>query len=104
LTSNQAVGGASMQIPVSGVPEWGGGVAEGGAAYVLGAVTFTGGSITDNQAVGGEGKQGKGGAARGGGLAQALSSTAAVKLRNVSVSRNTAQGGGTETPVQAALH
>lgn len=79
-----------------------GGACEGGGAYVVGEIRWSAGSIKSNTATGGDG-DGGGGSARGGALAQAVTSTAAVTLIDTNFAENHARGGNLNARKTAGL-
>ncbi|HEY6561924.1 MAG TPA: choice-of-anchor Q domain-containing protein [Polyangiaceae bacterium] len=98
ITLNTARGGTGATPSPPDAVASSGGAAEGGGAYVLGAIRIDGGLIGQNAAYGGDGGtsvvvKGGGGSVRGGGIAQAATSTAAVHLTGVTLSTNIAEGG-----------
>ncbi len=86
ITGNVASGGAS-DLGATPLHCCGGSV-EGGGAFVVGAISLTGGLVSDNVALGAVG-----GHARGGGIAQGGGSISPVTLSGVTFSGNLAQGG-----------
>lgn len=99
LSSNVAVGGNGEYTPIAEGLASAGGSAEGAAAYVVGAVVIRGGSMQGNRAEAGTGGDaarypGLAGSARGGAIAQAETSTAAVVLENTYIADNHAFAGG----------
>jgi hypothetical protein len=112
LSANAVHGGAGGDTAPGSTRTGGaGGAAEGGGVYVVGAVVTAGGLLSANTATGGIGGAadgtlfapddtvaalypgGAGGAARGGAVAQATSSSAPVGLAGVRTSANVASGG-----------
>lgn len=98
ISSNTAAGGTGADAPASGAQSAAGGNAEGGGAYVVGAIWMKRGAVSENRALAGDGGTGDqrptpGGAARGGGVAQAPASTGKVTVLETPFSNNLAQGG-----------
>jgi hypothetical protein len=97
ISLNSATGGAGADIAENNVVPAAGGRAEGGGAYVVASVFFSGGTLSQNTVIGGVGGDGvipaEGGMARGGGVAQAETSIAPVELQSLVVADNLAQGG-----------
>lgn len=126
IRSNSALGGAGGDTAVDSTLTGGaGGQAQGGGAWVGGAVDLSGTALTGNAATAGAGGAGEGGVvlndsgagtaypggggggARGGAIAQAPgATTAAVTLRGITTSSNTATAGSVgvyRTPVPQYL-
>jgi hypothetical protein len=88
LSGNVATGGAEPAQPLNFANVAFNGIVEGGAAYVAGAITVSGGTLADNRAL-----ASVFGTVRGGGLAQASSSSAAISITGTALTNNVAQGG-----------